>query len=321
VRSHAPSGRGDRGRPTSSAGWPHGALLHAGEDDLVETACDFALAGLAADEPVVVLLRPGHAEAVRQALDDDAEYVVFVDAADRLRNPSRLVSTWSDLTVEHRRPGRRVRGVGEVTWKGRRPDELVECRHHEGVLNAAAPEGLTLLCAHDTATLPDDVVAAAHLTHPFVVRDGVTELSGAYAPLAEARLLTDPLPEPPVPCDELAFGADDVTVVVWPFVNDNGRDAGLDAPRRRELVVAVGEAVMNSVVHGGGSGVVRCWFDEDALVHEVRDAGVVDDVLAGYRRPNDGDGWGLWLIHELCDLVQVRSSPDGGTVVRMHVRC
>ena len=30
-------------------------------------------------------------------------------------------------------------------------------------------------------------------------------------------------------------------------------------------------------------------------------------------------GRGLWLVHELCDLVQLRSSP-AGTVVRMHMQ-
>jgi len=42
--------------------------------------------------------------------------------------------------------------------------------------------------------------------------------------------------------------------------------------------------------------------------------------VAGRERPHEGQvgGWGLWLANQLCDLVQVRSFPDG-TVVRLHV--
>jgi hypothetical protein len=56
------------------------------------------------------------------------------------------------------------------------------------------------------------------------------------------------------------------------------------------------------------------------MVCEVRDSGRFDSPLAGRERPR-GDqvgGWGLWLANQLCELVQVRSFPDG-TVVRLHV--
>ena len=54
---------------------------------------------------------------------------------------------------------------------------------------------------------------------------------------------------------------------------------------------------------------------------EVRDEGRVSDPLVGRVRPtiDRRDGRGLWLVHQLCDLVQIRSGDDG-TVVRAHVR-
>ena len=56
------------------------------------------------------------------------------------------------------------------------------------------------------------------------------------------------------------------------------------------------------------------------LVCEVRDAGRIDDPLAGRERPTfDREGGrGLWMINRLCDLVQLRSFPSGA-VVRLHV--
>ena len=54
---------------------------------------------------------------------------------------------------------------------------------------------------------------------------------------------------------------------------------------------------------------------------EVSDSGCIDQPLAGRERPNPADttGRGLWLANQLCNLVQIRSSPDG-TTVRLHMR-
>ena len=54
---------------------------------------------------------------------------------------------------------------------------------------------------------------------------------------------------------------------------------------------------------------------------EVRDTGLIAEPLVGRHRPEDGTvgGHGLWLVNQLCDLVQVRSSPTG-SVVRVHMR-
>jgi hypothetical protein len=54
-----------------------------------------------------------------------------------------------------------------------------------------------------------------------------------------------------------------------------------------------------------------------ALVCEVADDTVVDDVLHGRREPFKDDHDGLWLANQLCDLVQMRSTA-AGTTVRVH---
>jgi anti-sigma regulatory factor (Ser/Thr protein kinase) len=86
-------------------------------------------------------------------------------------------------------------------------------------------------------------------------------------------------------------------------------------------VVAANEAATNSVLHGGGSGAVRAWTTDDALVCEVRDSGRIEDPVVGRVRPKAGTdgGHGLWLAHQVCDLVQVRSHRRG-TAVRLHMR-
>ena len=85
-------------------------------------------------------------------------------------------------------------------------------------------------------------------------------------------------------------------------------------------MLAVNEAAANSIVHGGGHGVLRTWSENGSLVCEVRDRGRITDPLVGRRRPplDATTGRGVWLAHQICDLVQLRSGADG-TVVRVHM--
>jgi hypothetical protein len=51
----------------------------------------------------------------------------------------------------------------------------------------------------------------------------------------------------------------------------------------------------------------------------VRDQGEITDPLVGRYPPGpDLDVNGLWLVNQLCDLVQIRSGPDG-TYVRLTI--
>ena len=97
--------------------------------------------------------------------------------------------------------------------------------------------------------------------------------------------------------------------------------AGLGSAPRDDLAVAVHELAANSVRHGGGAGVARLWEQDGAIVCEVRDRGRIDQPLAGRVKPVRGQvgGYGLWLVNQVCDLVQLRALPDG-LVTRVHKR-
>jgi anti-sigma regulatory factor (Ser/Thr protein kinase) len=130
-----------------------------------------------------------------------------------------------------------------------------------------------------------------------------------------AAPLPDPPREPAAQSFELASLAE-----LRGLVAGHAAAAGLDPDRTADLVLAVDEVATNSLRHGGGRGTLRIWRDEGALVCEVRDAGRIEDPLVGRERPaldRDG-GRGLWMVNQLCDLVQLRSFP-GGAVVRLHV--
>jgi anti-sigma regulatory factor (Ser/Thr protein kinase) len=90
--------------------------------------------------------------------------------------------------------------------------------------------------------------------------------------------------------------------------------------RTGDLVLAINELTTNSLRHGGGRGVLRMWVEGGTAVCEVRDRGWIGFALVGRERPpsSENGGRGLWLVNQMCDLVQLRSSP-AGTVVRVHM--
>ena len=86
-------------------------------------------------------------------------------------------------------------------------------------------------------------------------------------------------------------------------------------------MLCVNEIAGNSLLHGGGSGVLRMWAEPSTLICEIADSGNIADPLVGRQSPSleRVGGRGLWLANQLCDLVQIRSG-GSGTVIRLHVR-
>ncbi len=59
------------------------------------------------------------------------------------------------------------------------------------------------------------------------------------------------------------------------------------------------------------------WQEDDALVCEVWDEGHIADLLVGRRSPpscTEERNRGLWLVNQLSELAQVRSTLRGSTV-------
>jgi anti-sigma regulatory factor (Ser/Thr protein kinase) len=294
----------------------HDALLYAGPDDLAAQAADFVRAGLRAGEAILVALPAARLARVREALGSDADGVEFADMEVHGRNPGRLVGLWRQFIDAQR--GRPARGIGEPVWAGRGGDELVECQHHEALLNVAfAPSTpFWLVCPYDITSLEPETVEAAMVRHPHVCAHGRRAPSERYDERAAvAAALDEPLAEAPRDAEALPFGEGDLAAV-RPFVGRRLGDEGVPESRGAELVLAVHEVAANSVCHGGGRGMLRLWEQDDRLVCEVQDAGRVEDPLVGRRPPSLGavGGRGVWLAHQLCDLVQLRSGPAGTTV-------
>ena len=104
------------------------------------------------------------------------------------------------------------------------------------------------------------------------------------------------------------------------LVLQQARAAGLTEGRANDLVLAVSEVAANTLRHTRSSGALAIWHDADEVVCEIHDEGRITDPLAGQRRPaaDASGGHGLWLVRQVCDLVELTSDANG-TTVRMHM--
>jgi len=248
--------------------------------------------------------------------------VELLDMTEVGANPGRIIPAWRDLADEALATGGPFLGVGEPVWAGRSPAELDECHRHEALINVAFGDdpGWELLCPYDVDGLEARVIADARMTHP-LVRDGI---HGCHHAPVDGRAAFDALERPlslvPPDAFTMRFVRRDLPEI-RAVAARCAADAGLSRRRTGDLMLAVTELTANSIRHGGGSGLLSMWARHGVVTAQSRDAGHLTDVLAGRRRPglDDPSGRGLWIMHQLCDLVQIRRS-ERGTVVRLTVR-
>jgi len=69
-----------------------------------------------------------------------------------------------------------------------------------------------------------------------------------------------------------------------------------------------------SLRRGAALGTLRIWDLPYALICEVSDDTMIDDVLAGRRAVTSSDRDGLSSANRRCDLVQLRSTASGTTI-------
>lgn len=300
-------------------GFSHEAFFYADDDEYVAGIVPFIDEGIEAGESVLVAVPGDRLRLLTGRFGDGHPQLRFADMEVLGRNPAWIIPAWAAF-VAAQDAGRPARGVGQPIWASRSADELVECSRHEALINMAFADadGFRLLCPYDTTSLTGSVIDEALHNHPHVTSTDTITLSDAYTG-AIPSWLESPLASVPATADVLPFDAGDLARVRHRTAA-LATLAGLPASKVDDLVVAVSEAITNSTLHGGGSGQIALWHDGRRFLCEIRDQGAVSDPLAGRVRPamDQIGGRGLWLIHQLCDLVQMRRVP-GGQVIRLHM--
>ncbi|WP_329273154.1 sensor histidine kinase [Streptomyces sp. NBC_01451] len=293
----------------------HPALFYRGEEEYLDGTVPFIREGLTAGHPVAVAVPGPNLALLRDTLGEDAASVRFLDMTDAGRNPGRIIPRVLRAFADAH-PQTHVRIIGEPIWAGRSGVEYPACVQHEALINPAF-EGrdVTILCPYDAERLDEEVLTDAYATHPVVVSGGSRRPSPSYAPGQAFARCNQPLTAAPATAEPQRFGIDELPVVRR-FAVAFGAQLGLSGVRLDDLALAVAELTTNSVVHGGGSGILRIWSEDSRVVCEVRDSGQLNDPLAG-RRPAPRDqrgGRGLLLVHAVADLVRVHTDPDGTTI-------
>jgi anti-sigma regulatory factor (Ser/Thr protein kinase) len=271
--------------------------------------------------------RPKRIDDLRGCLGDDHHLVEFADMEAVGSNPARIIPAWRDFVDRPVHRGRRLRGIGEPFGPVREAAALDECHHHKALLNVAfgSADPLWLVCPYDTATIaPTDIDRAEH-NHPLIrhgdaPRDGTGSPSHDFVDVIETisrRVLAAPLAAPSAGTTvrSRAFDASSLHEL-RSFASTVAEASGFEPKEQASVALAVGEVAANSIRHGGGTGSLRIWTDRGSLLCEVNDHGVVTDVLVGRRRPHNDvvGGRGLWIVNQVCELVQIRSDPSGTTV-------
>ncbi len=295
----------------------HHALFYRDDDDYVEGVAAFAAPGVEAGEPVAVAVPPERWQMLRRRLGNRADSIQMLDMFELGRNPARIIPAVHELLARH--GGRRLHYVGEPVWPGRAPEEIREVSRHEALINLAWPgAAIRVLCLYDASNLEPEVLREAEMTHPWVIHgEGEGSLSRAYAGPAIPRAADLPLPAPPQTAIRCAFGLEDLSAV-RSIAGRHGTKSGLSQERTADLVLAVNEVATNAIKHAQARGLMRLWATPTQVVCQLEDPGHIADPLAGRHMPTlsaDG-GLGLWMVNQLCDLVEARTGALG-TVIRL----
>jgi hypothetical protein len=306
--------------PRSQQSYRHEAFMWRDPDDYASVLGPFVEDGLAAGEAVMVAVVRRHASWLRESLGTQARKVKFVDMAKLGRNPARIIPAWQKFVDQHSGYGRPVRGIGEPIWAGRRPEEILECQLHEALLNVAVDPKipLWLICPYDLRALDPSVIKEAHRSHPAVMDGDSYQGNSQYGGRAhvEAMFGSD-LPELDGKPAEYTFTRESVDRV-FNIVTLEAYGAGLWSDKVTELAATARRLASCSVRRGAMEGTIRMWDAPHALICEVSDNTMIDDVLAGRRALVSSDRDGLSSANRRCDLVQLRST-NSGTTVRLHM--
>jgi len=312
------------GQTAQSAGMPddaavvgglsHRAFFYSGERDYLAQIEAFARGGLENGEPVLIAVPGDKVGLLRERLGGRVRYA---DIAQLGRNPARIIPELREFIDAH--PGQRVRYVGEPVWPGRSAAEMCEAARHEALINLAfAGTAATILCPYDAAGLPPSVVSEAERTHQALPGNGHQAAAVCYAgPGGVPPECDRPLPDPPATAETLSYETD--LRAVRNIVASHARRAGLPDEQVANLVLAASELAANTLRHTSAGGTVHVWHTEEEVLCQIQDQGWITDPLAGrIRRPPDERGHGLWVVNQMCDLVELRTGP-AGTTIRLHM--
>src|SRR5437588_2832542 len=305
---------GGRGR------FVHEALFHRSKRQAVTAVREFVSDGIGAGEDALVAMRPEMLDRLHPQLTAYSDSISFEDITTVGVNPARILARICEWMAER---DSCPRVVTEPLWPGRRAAERTEVMRHEALVNLALRDtGARLLCVYGDEALDAKGAQAVERTHPHVTGPGPGRRASAsfVDPEEELRITERRLAPPEEPVEELTVTED--LHAVRRRVASSSPASALPARCREEFVLAVNEAATNALKYDAPPRTVRLWRSGSYVVGEVAGQGEIADLMAGRRPPpaTAVEGRGLWMVNQLCDLVEVRNY-DSQATLRMHMRC
>lgn len=295
-------------------GLRHSALFYRGQAEFLSAALGFVRGALDRKEPVFIAVPGAKVGLLRSALAADAGRVALGDMVQIGRNPARIIPAVRAFVDRY--PGERARYFSEPTWPARTDSELREAARHEALINHAfTGVPVTIMCPYDMDGSPSGTLTDAERTHPLLLSRGTSRPSTGYlGPDGLPPHCEQPLATPPSGAQRRHYLSD--LRAVRDLVAGHAARAGLAWERVPDLVLAVSEVAANTLRHTTAGGTVQVWHTGEEIVCQIDDTGRIADPLAGRARPAEDElrGHGLWLVNQVCDLVEVRTSAVGTTI-------
>jgi anti-sigma regulatory factor (Ser/Thr protein kinase) len=299
----------------------HAMLLYGAPREHLMARVRYLRAGITHGAAVLIAATREHLNELGGEIALGGSGAAVCDLTSAGANPGRVLSVIRAFAREN--SARPIQCVLDVGWLERPREYLAEAIGYEWLLRRAlARSRAEVLCSYDNR-LDSDLLAAAEREHAVIFRGTEPRASATFAgdrPADQRGLAAQALSWPPGNASSLTFRYEQSEV--RRFAADKALGARLPADRVRDLVIAVGELAGNVLVHTQGLGTLTIWTTETDVIFQVSDSGQIADPLAGTLRPEPAEiesHRGLWLVHQVGDLVQVRTGP-AGTTVRVHMR-
>jgi AcrR family transcriptional regulator len=145
----------------------HEAFIYRTDDEYAAVLAPFLSEAVEAGQRAVAVTSPARRDLLRDALGGAEAAVSFLDASEWYRRPGATLAAWA-AELEPHGDSPPVRVIGEIEF-GTDPAAAERWTRYESVFNRAFADRVAwVVCAYDARTLPEPIVASAHLTHPVV---------------------------------------------------------------------------------------------------------------------------------------------------------
>ena len=298
----------------------HVSLPYWGDDQYLGAIVPFLEQASASRETAVMFAPLPKLDLVRNALHPSTTGITFLDAVQVARNPARIIP-WARRLVDEQQ-GHPIRLVGDGIWPDRSGAEVREFVRHEALINVLfADVNAIVLCAYDAAAAAGSLLTDVTRTHAHAMTDGGYGNNPGYVDTAAVLAEFSGLPAAPDTAELLQFSRPSDLYAIRRIVRDRATRFGLSPERTHDLVLAVDEAASNTLAHTPADGTLRTWTDSLSFLCDITDAGhmTMADFAGRLSPPQTAPrGRGIWMMHQLCDLVELDSRPTG-TTVRLHM--